>query len=127
MKKVLIVEDSLYMRSLMRIELRKGGYEIVGEAGDGATAIEMVHRLNPDIVTLDNILPDMLGIEVLEYIHSQGLNAVVIMVTAMNHEMLHERARSLHAEGFLSKPFQPGAVTKVIQQAVDKHHLYDKF
>ncbi|MCV9385197.1 response regulator [Reichenbachiella ulvae] len=127
MKRVLIVEDSLYMRSLLRIELRKAGYEIVGEAGDGITAIELVHKLNPDIVTLDNILPDMLGIEVLEYIHSHGLNAVVIMVTAMNHDLLHERAGALNAEGFLSKPFKPGAVKEVLDDAIKKHHLYHKF
>ena len=79
-KKVLIVDDSIYMRSLIKTALEEKGYEIVGEAANGETAIDLAMELQPDLITLDNILPDMMGFEILKVLKEEGLESKVVMV-----------------------------------------------
>ena len=64
-KKVLIVDDSIYMRSLIKSAMEGAGFEVVGEAQNGESAIDLAVQLQPDLITLDNILPDMMGFEIL--------------------------------------------------------------
>ena len=78
-KKVLIVDDSIYMRSLIKTALEEQGYEIVGEAANGETAIDLAMELQPDLITLDNILPDMMGFEILKVLKGEGLDSKVII------------------------------------------------
>ena len=78
-KKVLIVDDSLYMRTLIKDALSSSGYEIVGMAANGEAAIDMAFELQPDIITLDNILPDMLGIYILKTLKEEGLASKLVM------------------------------------------------
>jgi two-component system chemotaxis response regulator CheY len=70
-KKVLVVDDSLYMRTLIKDALAGAGYEIIGMAANGESAIDMAFELQPDIITLDNILPDMLGIDILKVLKEE--------------------------------------------------------
>ena len=63
-KTVLIVDDSVYMRMLIRQALEKVGYQIIAEAANGETAIELAIEHEPDLITLDNVMPDMFGAEV---------------------------------------------------------------
>ena len=63
---ILIVDDSLYMRTLIREALEASGFVIVGEASSGAEAIDLAFELEPDLITVDNILPDMVGLEVVK-------------------------------------------------------------
>ena len=65
-KNVLIVDDSLYMRTLIKDALSENGFNIVGEAANGEEAIDLAFELLPDIITLDNILPDMIGTDILK-------------------------------------------------------------
>jgi two-component system chemotaxis response regulator CheY len=76
-KNVLIVDDSLYMRTIIKDALQLNGYHIVGQAANGEQAIDMAFELKPDIITLDNILPDMIGIDVLKIYREEGLRSKV--------------------------------------------------
>ena len=104
-KTALIVDDSIYMRLLIKGVLTGEGYEIVGEAGNGATAIELALQHKPDLVTLDNILPDMLGIEIISILREEGLDPKVIMVSAVGQKAMLDRAKNLGALEYLVKPF----------------------
>ena len=61
-KTVLIVDDSLYMRTLIKNALIDAGFTVIGEAGNGESAIDLALELEPDLITLDNILPDMIAV-----------------------------------------------------------------
>ena len=65
MKTVLIVDDSLYMRTMISDALSKAGYTIIAQAANGEAAIDMAMEHKPDLITLDNILPDMIGTDIL--------------------------------------------------------------
>ncbi len=105
MKKVLIVDDSVYMRTLVREALSSGNYEIVGEAHDGQTAIEMALELNPDFITLDNVLPDMLGLEVLSILKKEQPQLKILMVSAVGQQTIKNKGSQLGASGYIVKPF----------------------
>ena len=65
-KRILIVDDSFYMRTMLKNMLTDAGYEVVGEAANGAQALEMAASTSPDLITLDVILPDNTGLDVLK-------------------------------------------------------------
>jgi len=104
-KNVLIVDDSLYMRTLIRDALESGGFHIVGEASNGEEAIDMAFELQPDIITLDNILPDMIGIDILKVFKEEQLPSKVIMISAVGQESVINEGLSLGAIDYVVKPF----------------------
>ncbi|MDH5397679.1 MAG: response regulator [Cyclobacteriaceae bacterium] len=106
-KTVLVVDDSLFMRELIRETLEDAGYVVVGEAENGEDAIEMTLELNPDIVTLDNVLPDINGTEVLKVYKEEGINPDVIMISGVGQDAVINEGLSLGAKDYLVKPFTP--------------------
>lgn len=104
-KKVLIVDDSIYMRSLIKNALTEQGYEVVGEAANGETAIEMALEHDPDLITLDNILPDMMGLEILKVLKEEAVNAKVIMISAVGQQTVVNKGLQLGAMEYIVKPF----------------------
>lgn len=106
-KRVLIVDDSLYMRTVIKDALAEAGYEIVGQAGNGESAIDMALELEPDVITLDNILPDMLGLDVLNVLKDEELSAKVVMISAVGQESVVEEGIKRGASKYLVKPFTP--------------------
>jgi two-component system chemotaxis response regulator CheY len=105
-KTVLVVDDSMYMRTLIKDALIDAGYEIIGEAANGETAIDHAMELNPDLITLDNILPDMIGTDILRVIKGQeSLKAKVIMISAVGQESVIQEGMSIGAEDYIVKPF----------------------
>ncbi|GAA5026267.1 chemotaxis protein CheY [Marivirga lumbricoides] len=104
-KKVLIVDDSLYMRTLIKDALEEGGYEIVGQAANGEEAIDLAFELQPDIITLDNILPDMIGTDILKVYKDEGLLSKVFMISAVGQESVIQEGMKLGAEDYIVKPF----------------------
>jgi len=85
-KRVLIVDDSLYMRTIIKDALTNAGYEVVGLAANGESAIDMAFDLEPDLITLDNILPDMIGTDILRVFKDEGLLSKVIMISAVGQQ-----------------------------------------
>lgn len=117
-KKVLIVDDSAYMRSVIKSALVKEGYEVVGEAEDGETAIDLALDLNPDLITLDNILPDMIGLEIIKVLHEEQLTSKVIMVSAVGQQTMLNRGIELGAAAYLLKPFTSESLIETVNNAL---------
>ncbi|AAB90207.1 response regulator [Archaeoglobus fulgidus] len=113
MPKVLIVDDTAFMRKLLRNILFSGGFDIAGEAENGKQAVEMYKQLKPDIVTMDIVMPEMNGIEALKAIKKIDPSAKVVMCTAVGQEQMVKAAIKLGAKGYIVKPFQ---APKVIEE-----------
>jgi two-component system chemotaxis response regulator CheY len=106
MKKVLIVDDSLYMRTLINsVLIATGRYEVIGQAGTGSQGIELALEHEPDLITMDNILPDMIGIDIVKELRAEGLTSKIIMVSAVGQDDVVEEGRSNGADDYLVKPF----------------------
>ena len=116
-KSVLIVDDSLYMRTVIKDALEEAGYEIVGQAANGEAAIDMAFELQPDIITLDNILPDMIGTDILKVYKEEGLESKVIMISAVGQESVIEEGLNLGANDYIVKPF----TTEQLVESLGKH------
>lgn len=115
-KSVLIVDDSLYMRTLIKDALEVGGYSIVGQAANGEEAIDLAFELQPDLITLDNILPDMIGTDILKVYNKEGLKSKVIMISAVGQESVVNEGLRLGAKAYIVKPF----TTEQLVDAVNK-------
>ena len=105
MKTVLIIDDSENMRMTIKELLMQNGYQIVGEAADGAEGVEKYKELNPDIVTMDVIMREMDGIEALRQIVKYDSKAKVVMISAMGQDIFVKDAIVSGAKGFIVKPF----------------------
>ena len=84
--RILVVDDAAFMRMMIRDILSKNGYEVVGEAQDGAQAIEKFKELRPDLITMDITMPEMDGIAALKEIKKIDGNAKVIMCSAWGNK-----------------------------------------
>lgn len=105
-KTVLVVDDSMYMRTLIKDALEETGYLIVGEAANGESAIDQAMELNPDLITLDNILPDMIGTDILRVIkEEETMKSKVIMISAVGQESVIQEGLEIGAEDYIVKPF----------------------
>jgi len=118
MGRILIVDDTLFMRTLLKNILFTGGHSIVGEAGDGDEAIEKYKELKPDLVTMDVVMPKMNGIEALKAIKGIDPNAKVIMCTAVGQEQMVKLAIKSGARGYVVKPFQAPKVLEEIKNVL---------
>ncbi len=117
-KKVLIVDDSLYMRTVIKDALTNAKFEVVGQAANGETAIDMALDLQPDLITLDNILPDMLGLDILRTLKEEGLDSKIIMISAVGQQSVVDEGLRLGADGYIVKPFTPEQLLEAIQKVV---------
>lgn len=108
MKKVLIVDDSMYMRTLISSALTATGrYEIVGQAGTGSQGIELALEHEPDLITMDNILPDMIGIDIVKELRAEGISSKIIMISAVGQDDVVAEGKANGAQDYLVKPFTP--------------------
>jgi len=114
--RVMIVDDALFMRTLLRGILEEEGWEIVAEAADGADAVIKYHDARPDITTMDIIMPKKSGIEALAEITRMDKNAKVVMCSAMGQDSLVAEARQAGALGYIIKPFDAEKVKEVIRK-----------
>lgn len=116
MTTILIVDDSLYMRKMLRHILTDAGYEIIGEAENGKSALEQIQEKKPDIVTLDVILPDMTGLDVLAQLKCSENGLKVILVSAVGQDVIIHEGMALGAKDYIVKPFTEEKVVKTIQK-----------
>ena len=117
MKRVLICDDALVMRMVIKKELEKlGGYEVVAEASDGEEAIELYKEYKPDITTMDITMPKKSGIEALQGIMAFDKDAKVIMVSAMGQEEWVRQSIVSGAKNFIVKPFTPDKLHEVLNK-----------
>jgi two-component system, response regulator PdtaR len=118
-RRVLIAEDEALIRMDLAEMLGEQGYDVVGEAGDGARAIELAEELRPDLVILDVKMPVLDGIAAAERIAEQRIAPVVIL-TAFAQRELVERARDAGAMAYLVKPFSASDLVPAIEMAVSR-------
>ena len=116
--KVLVVDDAAFMRMMIKDILRKGGYEVVGEAEDGAKAIEKYRELHPDLVTMDITMADMDGITAVKEIRKMDPNAMIVMCSAMGQQAMVIDAIQAGAKDFVVKPFQPERVLEAVRKVL---------
>ena len=117
---MVIAEDEALIRLDLKEMLEEDGYEVVGEAGDGESAVKMAMEHRPDLVILDVKMPILDGISAAEQIVSQRI-APCLILTAFSQRDLVERARDAGAMAYLVKPFTKSDLVPAIEMAVSRH------
>ena len=117
-KNILICDDAAFMRMMIKDILTKNGYNIVGEAENGAKAEEKYAELKPDLVLMDITMPEMDGIEALKKIKAADANASIIMCSAMGQQAMVIESIQSGAKDFIVKPFQADRVLEAVQKVV---------
>ena len=118
--RVLVVDDSKFMRLMLGEIMESMGYE-VEEAEGGRLAVELYSANSPDLVTLDILMPEQDGLETLRQILKLNPAARVVMVTALGMEDYIKQAMELGASGFIIKPFAPEQVQAVVSKVLEEH------
>ncbi|HSH52926.1 MAG TPA: response regulator [Bacteroidales bacterium] len=116
--RILVVDDAAFMRMMIKDILEKNGFEVVGEAENGAQAIEKYKELEPDLVTMDITMPEMDGITALKEIRQMDSEAKVIMCSAMGQQAMVIDAIQAGAKDFIVKPFQADRVLEAIKKTL---------
>lgn len=114
--KVLVVDDSIYMRTVLKDALVDAGLEVIAEAENGEKAIDLALEHKPDLITLDNILPDMLGMDVLKVLKDEDCGSKVIMISAVGQQSVIDEGMSIGADEYIVKPF----TTEQLIESVNK-------
>ena len=118
MAKIMICDDAAFMRMMIKDILTKNGYNIAGEAENGAKAVEKYNELKPDLVLMDITMPEMDGIQALKKIKETDPNASVIMCSAMGQQAMVIESIQSGAKDFIVKPFQADRVLEAVQKVV---------
>ena len=118
MANILIVDDSKFMRKMLSDILTEEGHQIVGEAENAKEATELYKILNPDLVTLDIIMPEVDGedaISALREMIKENPQTKVVMISAMGQQEVVKECIRAGAKDFIVKPFQPSNIAEVVK------------
>ena len=113
---IIIVDDNDMMRGILRAMLRGEEYDVVGEARNGVSAIDLVERLKPDIACMDVMMPEKNGIEALCEIKAAHPDTEVVMVTSNSDPGTVQEAIQNGASGFIIKPFNAARVLDTLEK-----------
>ena len=122
--RIIIADDESIIRMDLREMLTHLGYDVIAEAADGRTAVDLARKLRPDLVVLDIKMPDMDGIEASERL-SQGRVAPVVLLTAFSEQTLIDRAKGARVAGYLVKPFRESELMPVIELALARFRDFE--
>jgi two-component system chemotaxis response regulator CheY len=114
--RVMIVDDALFMRNMLKDICIRAGFEVVVEADNGETAVELYREYRPGLVTMDIVMPRRSGIEALQDIMAEDPRARVVMVSALGQDSLVLEAVEAGARDFIVKPFKEEKVVDVIRR-----------
>jgi two-component system chemotaxis response regulator CheY len=115
-KRLLIVDDALIMRKRIREIAQKAGWEVAGEAADGAEALQKHQELQPDLITMDIVMPNMDGVSALRAVRAQDATAQVVMVSAVDQRDKLAECVRLGAIDFIVKPFDPANLLRFFEK-----------
>ena len=118
-RRAVVAEDEALIRMDVVETLREAGFDVIGEAGDGETAVRLAEDLSPDLVILDIKMPIMDGLAAAERI-AGGRIAPVVILTAFSQRDLVERARAAGAMAYLVKPFQKSDLVPAVEIALSR-------
>ena len=116
-KTVLVVDDAVVMRMMIKNILTKNGYAVV-EAESGFDAVEKYRASRPDAVTMDMVMPDMDGIAAVKQIVAMDPAARIVMCTSMGQQQLVVEAVQAGAKSFITKPFQPPKILETLEKVL---------
>ena len=120
MARILVADDASFMRQMIREIVESEGFEVCGEASDGIEAIDEFRRLQPDVVTMDIVMPRKSGIDAVRGIMELDSTACVVMCSALGQETLVTEALEAGAKDFIVKPFKPESVIQTLKQVLEK-------
>jgi len=123
-KKILVVDDALFMRNLIKGILTKNGYEVCGEGANAIEAVELYKKLKPDMMTLDIVMPkmeEMDGITAVKQIMTMDGRANIVVVSALAERRLVEEALSFGAKDFVVKPFTAEKLLEVVRRVLGEN------
>ena len=116
---VMIVDDSLFMRKILRGILVEKGYIVAAEAASGIEAMKYLHTSHPDIILLDIILPDSNGLDLLESMIAACPDSNVVVCSSIGQPLVIQKAHDLGAKAFIQKPFTPDKIAEVLESLED--------
>jgi two-component system chemotaxis response regulator CheY len=114
--KILIVDDSIFMRNMLKNIIVEAGHEVVGEGGNGKDAIDKYWELKPDLVFMDIMMPDVNGIDGLKGIMANDSDAQVVMCTSVGQEKVIAETVEAGAVDFVVKPFKKEDILSVLEK-----------
>lgn len=117
--KVLIADDAVFMRNMIKEVFNTPEFEVVGEASNGIEAVEKYKELKPDITTMDIVMPHKSGIESVKDIVKLNKEAKIIMCSALGQESLVMEAIEAGAADFIVKPFKAEKVLEIVRKVVN--------
>ena len=117
-KRVLIVDDAVFMRNMIKDIFSGGGFEVVGEAANGLEAVDRWRELKPDLTTMDIVMPFKSGIEATREIVARDPKALIVMCSALGQESLVMEAIEAGASDFIVKPFKAEDVLAVVKKVL---------
>lgn len=112
---VMIVDDALFMRNVLRGIVVGKGYVVAAEASSGIEAMRKLHGIKPDVILLDIILPDSNGLDLLKSIAEEHPESKVVVCSSIGQEQVVHKALELGARAFIQKPFNPEKVLEVLE------------
>ncbi|MEL6340669.1 MAG: response regulator [Myxococcota bacterium] len=116
--RVLIVDDAIFMRNMLKDIFSGDEFDIIGEAANGVEAVERYKELKPDLTTMDIVMPFKSGIEATKEILASDKDAVIVMCSALGQESLVMEAIEAGAADFVVKPFKANEVQRVVQKVL---------
>lgn len=114
--RVMVVDDALFMRNMLKDIFIRAGYDVVAEAENGEVAINLYREMKPDLVTMDIVMPKKSGIEALQEIMASDPEACVVMVSALGQDSLVLEAVESGAKDFIVKPFKENKVLEIVRR-----------
>ncbi len=114
--RVMVVDDAIFMRNMLKDIFVRNGYEVVAEAENGETAPQLYQDTRPDLVTMDIVMPKRSGIEALQEIMANDPQACVVMVSALGQDSLVLEAVEAGARDFIVKPFKEEKVLETVRR-----------
>ncbi len=117
--RIIIAEDDTVIRMDLKEELQRQGYLVVGDVGDGQSAINLTRELRPDLVVMDIRMPEMDGITAAETLTREKL-APVVLLTAFSDDELIERARNVGVIHYVTKPWRSSDLKPAIEIALSR-------
>ncbi|WP_374206137.1 response regulator [Streptomyces roseoverticillatus] len=119
--RVLVVDDNKVIRQLIRVNLELEGFEVV-TAADGAECLEIVHRVRPDVVTLDVVMPRLDGLNTAARLRSDARTCdIPIAIISACTQLEVEGGRSAGVDAFLAKPFEPAEMVRLVRRLMRRH------
>jgi len=117
-KRIMVVDDAEFTRKMLTLEVEQAGYKVVAEAENGLEAVDLYKIHQPDIVTMDIVMPGMGGIEAVKKIIEIDPNAKIVMLSSMGVGASVQDAVAAGAKNFILKPYSTSRLIEVLDKTL---------